>query len=436
MTTQRPTQYLSAALACAVSLQANFTLAQAPAAPAPVPATVPVATPVIYEELPTLDASVILQPQYFQGANFTVRKSVPSSSGANQYVIDSDYGVFTANGNAMLVRRISEINGIAKLRAVSKGDEFGKAAKRAAKAPLETGRRLIEDPVNTIAAVPKGIVGFLGKAKDAVQGAVENRPSNPQDGGAVAKLTGFSKAKRNLAISVGVDPYSTNEIFQSDLQKVAWPVFSGGFVVNLGMAAVPGGAGMALGAVNLTGNLEASLREKSPSELRKMNLEQLQRIGVADSVANDFLNNVAISPTIQTILVDALSHLGSIPGQTDFVAQAAACAGEYEAVAYMQSAELMEQVNVVSPVARITELGGLPLCETRDGGVIIPIQWDYVAWTPMAEQFALKLKARQFATPVTRYTLMLTGVASPTATHELAKLGITVAPVALPGPLK
>jgi hypothetical protein len=35
------------------------------------------AAPVAYEPLPTLKASVILQPQYFQGANFSVRESRP-----------------------------------------------------------------------------------------------------------------------------------------------------------------------------------------------------------------------------------------------------------------------------------------------------------------------------------------------------------------------
>src|SRR5271166_6115744 len=51
------------------------------------------ATPVAYEPLPTLDASVILQPQYFHGPNFTVRKPVPTYFGSNRYTIDSDFGV-------------------------------------------------------------------------------------------------------------------------------------------------------------------------------------------------------------------------------------------------------------------------------------------------------------------------------------------------------
>src|SRR5271165_5293678 len=68
------------------------------------------ATPVAYEPLPTLNASVILQPQYLQGPNFTVRNPVPTYSGSNRYTIDSDF-VFKQNtANEMLMRRVAEIN--------------------------------------------------------------------------------------------------------------------------------------------------------------------------------------------------------------------------------------------------------------------------------------------------------------------------------------
>ena len=80
--------------------------------------------PYPYEPLPTLDASVILQPQYFHGPNFTVRNPVPTYSGSNRYTIDSDFGVFEADGNAMLMRRVAEINAIAKLQAMSQNKEF------------------------------------------------------------------------------------------------------------------------------------------------------------------------------------------------------------------------------------------------------------------------------------------------------------------------
>jgi len=127
------------------------------------------ASPAAYEPLPTLDASIILQPQYFQGPNFKVRNAVPTYSGSNHYTIDSDFGVFEADGNEMLMRRVAEINAIAKLQAMSQTKEFTQAAKQAAEAPLQVAQDLVTNPVSTISGVPKGIWGFLNQAMSARQ---------------------------------------------------------------------------------------------------------------------------------------------------------------------------------------------------------------------------------------------------------------------------
>jgi hypothetical protein len=76
-----------------------------------------------------------------------------------------------------------------------------------------------------------------------VKEAAQSSQSTATQGNAVEKITGFSKTKCHLAIKLGVDPYTTNEVFQIELNKVAWPpAFLGKFTVNLGMAAVGGAA--------------------------------------------------------------------------------------------------------------------------------------------------------------------------------------------------
>jgi hypothetical protein len=392
------------------------------------------ATPVAYEPLPTLDASVILQPQYFKGPNFTVRNPVPTYFGSNRYTIDSDFGVFEADGNEMLMRLVAEINAIAKLQAMSQTKEFTQAAKQAAEAPLNVARDLVSNPVPTISSVPKGIWGFLNQAGQAVKEAAEGRQTGAEEGNAVENMTGFSKTKRDLAIKLGVDPYSTNEVFQRELNKVAWPAFLGKFTVDLGMAAV---GGAALSAANWTSTLTETLRDKSPTELRLMNRGLLMNnMGVSRATADAFLNNNAISPTTQTILVAALAQLGNIPGQAEFIRQAATSQDEHDAIAFQQSVQLMANLNNTTPVVRITHLKGLTVCQTNNGNVVVPIQWDYVAWTPVTERFITALKAQKFTTPVSGYTVILTGVVSPMTTQALAARGVNVTTKALPGPLQ
>src|SRR4029077_1059117 len=47
------------------------------------------------------------------------------SSGMNQFTIDSEFGVFQADGNEMLLQRVKEIYTIAKLKDVSRMESGG-----------------------------------------------------------------------------------------------------------------------------------------------------------------------------------------------------------------------------------------------------------------------------------------------------------------------
>lgn len=394
-------------------------------------------TPAAFESLPTLNASTILQPQYLSGPNFTVRDPVPTYAGSNQYMIDSDYGVFTADGNAMLMRRVTEIQGIAALQAMSQTSEFTQAAAQAAATPLNVAQDLITNPLPTIASVPRGILGFLNQAGQAVKNVADGDQSGFGQGQLVENLSGFAKSKRDLAIKLGVDPYCNNQVFQNELNKVAWPAFLGKFTVSLGLGAIGGAAGATIHGLNWTATLQDSLRDKSPGELRQMNLGLLtDNMGIASEAANAFLDNSAISPTTQTLTVAALAQLGNIPGQGEFILQAANSQDEHDALAFQQSVQIMAKLNNTAPVARITHLNGLTVCQTNDGTVIVPIQWDYVAWTPMAERFITALKATDFGSPATGYLVALTGVVSPMAREALAARGVTFLEKQLSTPLK
>jgi hypothetical protein len=68
--------------------------------------------------------------------------------------------------------------------------------------------------------------------------------------------------------------------------------------------------------------------------------------------------------------------------------------------------------------------------------VVVPIQWDYLAWTPGVAQFVTALKAQKFSTKPTAYTVMISGTASPAATQAFAGLGVNLVTKALPGPLQ
>src|ERR1041385_9000662 len=123
----------------------------------------------VFEELPELNASEILKPEFVKGPHFAVRDPVPTGSGMNQFTIDSDFGVFEADGNEMLLQRLKEIDAIARLRDVSRTDDFKKSLIAAAKSPLNSAKNIARDPAQAISNVPKGVMKFLGRAKQTVE---------------------------------------------------------------------------------------------------------------------------------------------------------------------------------------------------------------------------------------------------------------------------
>jgi hypothetical protein len=125
----------------------------------------------------------------------------------------------------MLMRRVAEIRGIAALQAMSQTSEFAQAAAQAAEAPLNVVQDLVTNPLPTISSVPRGILGFLNQAGQAVKEVAEGNQPGGGPGNVVENLSGFAKTKRDLAIKLGVDPYCNNEVFQQELNKVAWPAF-------------------------------------------------------------------------------------------------------------------------------------------------------------------------------------------------------------------
>jgi len=95
----------------------------------------------------------------------------------------------------------------------------------------------------------------------------------------------------------------------------------------------------------------------------------------------------------------------------------------------------MANLNNTTPVARITHLNGLTVCQTNDGTVVVPIQWDYVAWTPMVERFVTALKTAHFDERPSGYLVAITGVVSPMAGDALTARAIKFSEKQLPNPL-
>src|SRR6266446_2641148 len=176
----------------------------------------------VFEELPELKASEILKPELLKGPHYIVRDPVPTACCRNQFTIDSDFDLFEADGNEMLLQRLKEIDAITRLQEVSRTDEFKKSLLAAAKSPLNSAKNIARDPAQAISNVPKGIMKFMGRAKETVENVGKGGGGNDGDGNKMKDVIGYSDRKRKIALQMGIDPYSTNTVLQKELDDVAW----------------------------------------------------------------------------------------------------------------------------------------------------------------------------------------------------------------------
>jgi hypothetical protein len=351
-------------------------------------------------------------------------------------VIDSDYGVFQADGNGMLLQRIKEIYLIAKLKDVSRTDQFKDSLVAAAKGPLNAAKNVVKDPVNAVSSASKGLVKFMGRTAQTIKNVSRGEAQKISTDDTMQQAIGYSKAKQKVAVSMGVDPYTTNSVLQNELDSIAWASWAGGFTFSAATFPISGPVGAALTMTNMSSAIGDLLAKKSPAELKAINRSALRAMGASSQDAERFLSNTAFTPTYQTQFVFNLKSLSGVENRGAFVRAAAEeSSNESDALFCVQTSALMSQLHKGDhPLARIAMIENIPVCLAKDGTMVVALQWDYAAWTPMAARFVESVQAQN--TPNSSYLVALSGVVSPRLRQELESRHFRVEDRLVPGPLK
>ncbi|HYS93665.1 MAG TPA: hypothetical protein VEL48_09555, partial [Candidatus Acidoferrales bacterium] len=195
--------------------------------------------PAGYEAEPVLNAKDLAVPELLSGPHFTVDPKVPVKGFLARFTIRSPYGTFEAHGVHMLAIRVNEVEAIGKLDDLSKTKEFAEAAGRAIARPVTSTVNMLVHPVDTITGFPDGVARLFGRIKLGTEKVYQAATTPDQSGGeraaeaskrvGMVTLTalGWEKERRDLAKSLGVDPYTTNPVLSEKLTSAAWVAFSG-----------------------------------------------------------------------------------------------------------------------------------------------------------------------------------------------------------------
>ena len=318
-----------------------------------------------------------------------------------EFDLDSDFGDFHARGIKMLEVTAHEIDALEKLEEITKTKAFTTSFSEALKNPIVRSWAVARRPVTTVARIPGGIVRYLqGKFFEVKRGSEklaaktkEHRhrgESNEKEpvaekvtdaakkvGSTTKKLSrrhlGFDKAKRDWSRRLKVDPYTTNDYLQFELERIAWASTVGSFA---GEFAIPSSS-----VLSYTLQGQEMVWSKPEKELERLNSKSLKTMGVDTSVLVQFDELDQYTLTEKTELVITLEEI-EVDGRLDLIQLMLEVEAREEAMLMVKIISAIGNYHqLVKPIEEVAIRRGLAVCYDEEGTMVLPLALDYLHWS-------------------------------------------------------
>jgi hypothetical protein len=314
--------------------------------------------------------------------------------------------------------RLQELNAVALLEKMSQSEAWAKSFGRAVVAPVKLGVDFVINPVDAFGRSMSGISNMFDRAGAGLASQNANRDTLADS------LLGISDAQRQLAIELGVDPYTDFPPLAQRLRQMAGAMAGGQLTVRAGLAAVTGGIGIGISAASNVEQAKDTLRDKTAAQVVAEVRGILASLEVPEETTSRLVGNRNYTPADLLIMSRALAQLG-VQNTAAFVNRATDAASRGEAYFQRRRAELL--------AARGAELGGIVAFTTvvghavnitRDGRAIAVFPFDDLAWTELpARTFRAATAELRRGSPKGGAVFATTGQVTPVAAAEIKKLG-------------
>ncbi|MBV9557836.1 MAG: hypothetical protein JO254_12225 [Pseudolabrys sp.] len=370
-------------------------------------------------EAPKLKPAAQFLGPLMQGSNYKVKPQARTDGIMRIFDVETPYGQFTFSGVDFTIMRLREIEAAGAIDKMSKSEGFMKALGQAAFAPIQFGANLITNPVGTIQGSMSGVGNMLDRASSSLANPGVNRDPFFES------LLGVTDTQRQLAVELGVDPYSDFPPLADRLKQMASAMASGKLPVKVGLSLVPGGIGIAVSSASTIDSVKDTLRDKTAAQVVSDVRGILHSLDVSDEASSLLFKNRHYTPTDLLLMARALQRIKTSNTEI-YIAHAAAADGRDEAFYQRRRAELL--------AARRGEIGGIDtffqtkgqvLTLTPGNTVVAAFPFDDFAWTATPERAftAATADLRQGDTAKFPRVFATSGAVTPTATAELQKLG-------------
>ena len=376
-----------------------------------------------YETQTSKPASQALPPERTTGPDYKVTDPVIADGYMYRFKVTSTYGPFEVTGIGALRKLQHEIWAIGQLKNVTKSEAFLKSLKDQAGKPLVFAKDVITKPVDTLTGIPKGVGRLFGNITTSV-----TTTRNPSQETRTKEVLLVGAFKRDYATRFGVDPYSSNEVLQEELDKIGNAAALGSWTASAVMIPISGPASSVITGTSLGKSFNNILSTEPPSRIRIINEEKLKQMGVASDLAQRYLDQPVYTPRQSLLLIDSLARLGAASGRDAYLTAALVAADEVEANFFVNMAQIMRGYHETQgQITGLTMVGALTVAQTKAGSAVIPFALDYGVWTANADRLSQNMKATYRAPGFNgSFQLWVTGSLSPTAKQELEARGFSV----------
>ena len=352
------------------------------------------------------------------GTNYTVKPIVRSDGVMRIFDVDTPYGQFTFDGVEFAKLRLHELDAVAAIEKMSQSERFGQAFGRAALGPIKFGADLITNPADTVQRSLSGI----GNMFDRVGAGLSNSRADRDD--VAESLLGVSDAQRELAVELDVDPYADFPPLRQRLKEMAGVMASGGLPIRAGLAAVPGGVGIAVSSVATVGSAKDTLRSKTAAQLIAEVRATLSSLGVPEESINRLVENRNFTPADLLIMARALKQLNA-QNTAAFVEHVAGAGSRNVAFYHRRRAQILAARSTeLGSIVSFVTFGGQPINVARNGDIIAAFMVDDIAWTEIQQRtFGAATTEIHRTKPGAVPVLATTGTVTPMAAAEIGKRG-------------
>jgi hypothetical protein len=362
-----------------------------------------------YETPNAVNAAKVLPQGMLAGADFRVMENVAADGMLYGFSMWTPFGWYRPGSIAMLKIRIAESRAITALDSMRNDPLLLEGLVDQTAGTIAATGNAIRRPLKTIKGIPLG----LEKVGSNIQSRVNEGPVPGESGGVLSQ-----SAKRKLAASLGVDPYSTNEQLQSRLNTIAAHKNVGALTAKVGAGFV--GGGLQLASTNTS--LQAKLKDQTAAELQAWCRAELHRIGVSPQAVSNFLKAKGYTATNSALITDALTSLNGTSGRERYITFVRPAQAPEVAVYYQQQIQMAAAYNLRQrKLVRLDISGDTPVFTDSSGERIVFAPIDQLFWSPTVED-----KVRFLTKDGGKTTIYITGSASEKVKERLGKKGIEV----------